>query len=1294
MGGDATFSGTTYQAKVIAFVYVHVLAKVPLGWLTNFEDIPISVEGETEGPGDDIRIHYSNHPPVEVQAKHGLTAGERLREAIARVKKRSASDDKTKVLFATNRASRTVYEHFRRDLDRLRSDRTDGLKKEIAAQLKHVGNDHTFMKRLFVVGVDIDDAQHSEAKYALHSLRTLLADHEQATAAWALLVADAGEICAKKMGRTRVELVNLLSAANIHVGPVALDAQLNQRLDGVRELLKKRQASAALTLVRGIAKGIGDTEVEPATRHRLVTQEAIALLQQDRYEKALTTVKQALDIDGDGLAALQTAADCSALMGANDAALKYAKHCVEAHPEKASAWGTLHRVSVIAGAQLPAPAAPIASEPEFRLVIADMAHAQGDWSGVLNVTKGLLADDVRSAEVLFLHANARLAERQGVGEAVERGRLEDVVRFSTELIDKLDDESHPLTHKGMVIRGTALHLLGRKEDSHAELELARTLAPSDLDRIRNTAIVMYEDGNIEGALEELHSPAVTDDALLLAMRAELLVPTDAKRAAFDLERSLQLARSYAHKDQVFRAAAEVALKLGNQNQAEETLDLLSPEGAAEGPTLALRARLAFAQGDVAQGRELYRNACNAADAHGDLFLLELASKLFRADLAAEAVGVFEEIGVENIPDEAAPDYALALLKANELVKAQALARRLLSDGSPPRWVYRLAVELALRQEDYEAAIKHLMELRTEGVGDPEILVTLCGSLVQRGRNEDAEPYLRQLESSTALTPIQQVHVAQLLHAIGQSDDAFELAFRALRRGPGDSRVHRVFVSLGLSGQIKIEEIKESGPKTSILLRSTDGKSRQYSIFAEPPIDPVRHEISLADATKVGLIGKKVGDTVVHNEGGWRESAYEVVQVVPAKVYALREAMEHYEERFPGESFFVKGFKVGNEGSVSDFAPIISSAQARSERISLSIKLYREKTLPLGFLSTLLGGSLADAMQYLSSQAEGARLLVEWSNSEGQDESLATALDANEVILTRSALETSHRFDLLSVVRDHFEIFAPNSLDEELRIEKQEAERAVRDGVKIVAWADGRLQAIEIEPGHTELQAKVDHLSNLRKFLSDNVTLCPRPLEVIGTADSEEEDMREIIGQSSYDALKLTTARSAALYADDLGLRRFLLGGKGRSFSTASLFPALTQMRLITPSRRDQGLLKLVLANFLFVRPQSGLLESALADTGLSNAELRLVFETLGGPILNLGESARLAAHLVKAAALKEVQLVTPGKITNIALNGMAKRWSPQACAMAIRRALEAELLLLPNVLDEVREVCAKFGKQK
>ena len=84
MTGKGAAGGFDFQARISAFVAVHVIAKRQLRWTRlNDGDVPAAVQAESGGAGDDVRIELAGSQIVyECQAKRGLKAGKRLDEAV------------------------------------------------------------------------------------------------------------------------------------------------------------------------------------------------------------------------------------------------------------------------------------------------------------------------------------------------------------------------------------------------------------------------------------------------------------------------------------------------------------------------------------------------------------------------------------------------------------------------------------------------------------------------------------------------------------------------------------------------------------------------------------------------------------------------------------------------------------------------------------------------------------------------------------------------------------------------------------------------------------------------------------------------------------------------------------------------------------------------------------------------------------------------------------------------------------------------------------------------------------
>jgi hypothetical protein len=120
MSGDGTVSGVSYQARVIAGIYVRILTQSPLGWFSQGSDIPTAVSGETKGPGDDARIEFGGRfDTSELQAKYGLNAGAELDEVLANIRELSGTSAMPVALVLDESSTSRLYRELATDLERL-----------------------------------------------------------------------------------------------------------------------------------------------------------------------------------------------------------------------------------------------------------------------------------------------------------------------------------------------------------------------------------------------------------------------------------------------------------------------------------------------------------------------------------------------------------------------------------------------------------------------------------------------------------------------------------------------------------------------------------------------------------------------------------------------------------------------------------------------------------------------------------------------------------------------------------------------------------------------------------------------------------------------------------------------------------------------------------------------------------------------------------------------------------------------------------------------------------------------
>jgi tetratricopeptide (TPR) repeat protein len=1289
MGGPAVFAGTNYQAGVIAYVFAHVLAYRRLDWLTPVDDTPSAVSAETGGPGDDVRIEFGEAQTFEVQAKAGLTGEVALAEALRGIANRAGDDPLSVVLVVDRRSSGWIYRDFATELERISGGRLDVLPK--AAELHAEFGDA--LKYIRVKAVDVSPPDDPEAERAKDLLARVLVDADQAPAAWALLLEAAADVAARRLREDRAALVELLVERGIAVRALSPDERWLAELDFVRQLLERRHAGAALSILEQVSNDLRSQRVDAEVRYWLARHRATALLQLSRPGDALTSARQALDVKPDGPEALVSASIAALQLGDIPAARRYADDAIASAPESAKAWGAVAQVNAATGVDLREPPGSVASSSHYRTVLAEIATVRGDADRALELTGLILEGGERPPEVLVLRATALLELGRDATMADIRENAE-VERIASEAIEELDDV-HPFKAKALVLRAAAKRAAGRLDEADADLQLAASVEPDDPDVVRNLAALRLQAGDDDGALELLHRPVASNDALLVAVRAEILARHGRHdEAARDLERGLGLLPDAHDPDAARFALADAALELEDVEGAARALDGLS-EPARERPIAAVFVgRIAFARGNMEDAIASYRDGAERAGAMRDAFLTELAVALVRVGRHAEAAAVFNEVPAAGILEEARRAYVLALMRIKDLAQAQEQIDVLAGSGPLPAWALGVAVDIALAREDQDAAIAHLTELVDRGHATQHVRIVLAHQLIEARRLEDAAAQVEALMAAGMMAAEERMQMAELLRELGRGPEAVDQAFTAFREARDDPRMHRALAGMVFASRIDIPPLDGVGPDTHVRLRDEHGEERSHTILAEPPYHPGQNEISVDDARTLGLLGKRQGDVVIEHEGSWQAKRWTVEEIIPAVVHYARDAIAQYGQRFPGEPFFATAVHVGDGSAPGDYTRVIQALGERRAQVEETIGLLREQVVPLGMVVRILGGSISDLMDTLVAAPDQlAPLWVEWDDAGLQAWSVDQARGANEVVIARSSLKTMFDVGIADTVRAGYHLVAPSSLLDELRSEVAEARDQVEHGRGTMIGGDIGIRIDDVAPGDPQLVERLRKREGMLNWVTAQVRIEARPLEWIKPEDSSPTALRQMVGKSSYDALVLATHLDATLYADDLGLRRLALTDRRpRSFATISLVPVLAERGLVDGATRDRLVIALAIRSYVAVPPSSGLLIGALhATPALSASDLARVFASLGRPGANPAESARIVGLVCRAAATESVRIVSAERVAELSLEALASRIPKPLAATLVEHAAAETLALLPRDLDAVRRACARFG---
>jgi tetratricopeptide (TPR) repeat protein len=1302
VGGAAMSAGANYQACVIAYVAVHILAQHQLGWLPPANDAPVALAAETGGPGDDLRIDYGlQREPAEAQIKRGVDAT-KLRAAIGHVIDRwRATREHVDVVFVLTRASGTVRSGLADDLDRLRANRKDGLSELGSSLLREFGADAEALRDVRIVECAVDVAAGAGTSVALQLLKSVLVEPQQVSVAWRVLIADAAEVSSRRLSRTRDDLIRVLSGNNIAVKPPGPSQRFHNALDASKRMLERGQAAATLTYLDQLERDLrrerelsGD-DAEPRVYHRLGQQRAVALFRLGQFSESLSSARRALEFDPRGLHALTIAARAALFAADIATARAFALEATRHHGRDPDAWGVLAEVSSAAGEGMPTPPPSIAAAPRYREFLAQSAASRQDWSRVLDLTSELLALGDRSVDAMSLRIMALLNTTPGLVPEVAAQHCADADRLATELVTFVNDETNPLSAMALTWRSIARRELGRTEDAERDLAEARRRHPDDPEAMRSSANVHIEAENFEAALRVLRDPAAEREPLLLAMRAACFLELGhVSEADADLKASVaQLTPT--SPDQARVLAADIAIRLGKSDLAGQLIGQVRVTESFPGPASAqlerVHGRIAFASGVIEEGIQHFRTAADLDAERRWATLVELARRLASAERDGEAASIYREVPLAELTPEALSHSASLSFRLHDYEHAWAIAEHALTRSPVPSWALELATEISLKRDDEPTALRLLRALIERDDAGAEARIVLARCLIESDRAEEAREHIEWLLARTDLTPEDQMATAELLRVAERSSEALPLGLMAFRRARQDPKMHRALAGLVLMGRSAPLHVEAVGPNTHVVVRSPDGSTREWTIYPTEPIDPARNELSVEQADKRGLLGKARGDVVTL--GAFVSEVWHIDEILPAIVHVVRDIIDRYEARFPNDPF-VQGFRVGTTDTIRDFAPMIRALEARREHVEKALEVTQRQTLPLGFAAHIAGVGVAEVMEGLRTTPSLRPLFVEWANAQGQAQSRETARGAETIVLTRSALETAAQLEMLKTLQEQFVLIAPRALSRVLRQERHTADKATEERTAFVgAGPAGVPWMTQHEPTDPAICRKAEVARAVERWFVANVRVEARPLASVRAHGSREEEARDSVGHDSYDAVHLAADLGAALYADDLGLRRFAGPMSVKSFSTVSLLAALVDRGALSAEMRDRKLVALVGSHYAQIAPTPELLRHALT-AGTDDETRQLLFGLLGANnLLSPVDAARIAVTHARENALAPVRTRSTLEVTQYSLTGMAKGWPRRLCADALARAAQERLRFLPNELDAVMRVCRAFADQ-
>ncbi|TXH70565.1 MAG: NACHT domain-containing protein [Thiothrix sp.] len=230
-GGAATSAGINFQAVVSAIACIYMVRGQSLLWLNGLaEDIPVVVDAETGGAGDDLRLLLKSGETIEVQVKKGLKADDNLWTTLLSLARGVYSQSiNYGVLIVSPTSSNTITEYLSRDIIRLGEGRDDSL-SDIAKRFVTKLSEKNLpivecCKALRIQTVHALTSEQADVRTARSELGHFCQD-DQINAAWNSIYQDCLCLMELRGRRNASTVLQTLEADGIHLKESTTTAQL------------------------------------------------------------------------------------------------------------------------------------------------------------------------------------------------------------------------------------------------------------------------------------------------------------------------------------------------------------------------------------------------------------------------------------------------------------------------------------------------------------------------------------------------------------------------------------------------------------------------------------------------------------------------------------------------------------------------------------------------------------------------------------------------------------------------------------------------------------------------------------------------------------------------------------------------------------------------------------------------------------------------------------------------------------------------------------------------------------
>ncbi|GEM_PF-441694 len=1047
-----------------------------------------------------------------------------------------------------------------------------------------------------------------------------------------------------------------------------LAGEYGSEIDEIRDLINNSRPKEALDRIEVLEKRL-KPNVAPIIKFRILTNKAASLAALGDEEKAGILFIEAFQHNSEDEKALCNKALGHLLVGQREEAAKVVEQLLQKNPLSQRA----NELLAYTAASSESLQSIIDQIPEVlrknESVAYAIAHAAREremepeiirWLeiAVNNSDPDKPAPDLRAtlATAILQAFEKRHDVQSGIQiTSADREQLERALALLDNAIGTLEN-SETLKYRTSWVgnRAVAHKLLGQQDKALADAEFAIKLEPDNPGFLRQKAFLLHEQGKSDEAIiifkKILGNPKTPEVALLLAgifheredddsaipILEESIKNTKKPDDLLSEEKRL-LIHAYMRKDQL-----ELARKLTNELRAA------NPGSVTD---LVIAARIEKRANDLNAHNQLLNDARTyVADGTPLRGLFELADELYVSKRYADAWPLYERLVDPRSGSPLVSKLIYSYYGAELYEKALEVARAV-PEKEKSRFIYDIEVSILDSMGDLKGAIAVSEKYLADHPEDLAFKVKWATYLLRDDQLEKLDVFLKgmidlvQLPDDLKFDATRQL--AWLYTQRNMSLRALEIVYVLRKNSPRNGDAHTTYMSIFFDRE---KELDDQFSPTSVAIDTAvaveeAGSPRHWYVIEENP-GTDKDALGPNDPLAKRLMGKKVNEEIVQDEGKPSETRLKVMEIKSKYVHALHETMAMFphlfseEENPPLKRFTVKTDPNSEEETRDQLMNVLDSTAGRNEHILRVQKLYEEGKLTIGTFANLIG---RDPITIWGGLVNNPRIGIRCcaGTHEERQDAIKTIKSSKTTAVDLTALLTLGNMDRLSLLRSSFEeVFVAQSTIDILTQEIAQKSGISSKGFMTV-WKEGG-QYFRQEVTAEDIQKQITFLQRIKDWIAANCTIAPMT-EILKLPKEQRERLYETIGASFVDTMMIAKERNCPLYSDDHGTRSIAQHDFAvKGFWTQILAIVAAEKELITADDLEKVNVSLCELRYRHTTISARSLLYAAECTGwVSTGAFTTVLAGIAGPSIELGSAMGVAIEffyqLWKEPAISDLQ---------------------------------------------------------